>query len=108
MNVEVNIARDFSEFPFGRYDAHGPFNGSKFRQERLIGPLKAGEVVRVELAGARGLAASFLEEAFGGLVREGFSVPALERQLIIQSSVDPSLKDEIWFYIRDAAKTAAH
>lgn len=108
MDVQVNIAKDFSEFPFGRYPEHGPFNGARFRRELLVEPLRRGEVVQVDLSGARGLAASFLEEAFGGLVRDGFDVATLERQLVLVSTVDPSLVDEVWFYIRDAARAVAH
>lgn len=108
MDVQVKIATDFSEFPFGRYPEHGPYNGQRFREEMLLGPLRNGETVQVNLEGARGLAPSFLEEAFGGLVRAGLSVAQLKRQLTIVSPIDPSLSDEIWFYIQDAEEAAFH
>ncbi|MDO9607445.1 MAG: STAS-like domain-containing protein [Brevundimonas sp.] len=108
MDVEVDVARDFSEFPFGRYPEHGPFNGTRFREEKLIPPLTRGVRVVVDLSGARGLAASFLEEAFGGLVRQGLTVAALEEQLVVKSAIDPSLADEVWFYIGDAAKAISN
>lgn len=108
MTLQVNIASDFSEFPFGRYPEHGPYNGARFRDEFLVGPLRRGERITIDLSGARGLAASFLEEAFGGLVRSGLALADIERLLEIVSPVDPSLVDEVWFYIRDAAHVAAH
>lgn len=46
--------------------------------------LKAGDVVRVKLDGVSGFGSSFLEEAFGGLVRvEGFSPDDLKKRLEI-------------------------
>ncbi|WP_169308013.1 STAS-like domain-containing protein [Brevundimonas subvibrioides] len=104
----MNIAKDFSEFPFGRYESHGPFNGARFRNEKLLPLLLNGQSVLVDLSDARGLAASFLEEAFGGLVREGLSVEELRRLLKVVSNTDSSLVSEVWFYIEDAAKAVIH
>jgi STAS-like domain of unknown function (DUF4325) len=103
---EISVARDFTEFPFGRYPEHGPFSGQEFRSRLLVPALKAHRKVVVDLAGARGLAPSFLEEAFGGLIREGFSLDQLVDQLEIHSDVDPSYISEVWMYVRDAARIA--
>lgn len=103
MDIDLNIAKQFSEFPFGRYPAHGDYNGERFREEKLIPALRRGGVVTVDMTGARGLAASFLEESFGGLVRRGFELAELETRLVLISVTDPSLADEAWGYIRDAA-----
>lgn len=106
MTVEVNVARDFSEFPFGRYPDHGPHNGARFRDEFLVPHLKRDEGVIVDLTGARGLAPSFLEEAFGGLIRAGLTADQIDRLLVVQSRTDPSLVQEIRYYIMDAARLA--
>ncbi len=72
MNV-INIAVDYTPFPGGRYPTDGKGNGTTFRQRFLVPILKSGGHAEVILDGAMGYPSSFLEEAFGGLVRsEGF------------------------------------
>lgn len=108
MKTQLSVARDFSEYPFGRYPAHGPHSGQRFRDEHLLPLLRKKLVVTVDLTGAKGLAPSFLEEAFGGLVRAGFSEADLQELLIIRSDLDPSLAEEAWIYVKDAAQAAVH
>jgi hypothetical protein len=100
--TRIQLAKDFSAFPFGRYAEHGPFNGERFRREFLLPPLRAGEAVEVDLDGARGLSPSFLEEAFGGLLREGFNVADVLRRVTIVSDRDPSFVSQIQDYMRAA------
>lgn len=94
----INVAQDFSRYPAGRYVEDGPFSGAAFRDDILIPALQAGEHIHVELDGVRGYGSSFLEEAFGGLVRNGFSAKLIQQQLTLQS-VDQSLVEEINEYI---------
>lgn len=103
MGQSIDLAKQFSTYPFGRYPKHGPDNGQRFRVEYLEPALKAGGVVTVDISGARGLAPSFLEEAFGGLVRSGFTKADLDLRLVIESAVDPSLVEEVWGYIDEEA-----
>lgn len=102
--VVINIERDFSKYPAGRYTPDGPFSGEQFREEHLIPALnnQSGRVV-VELDGARGYGSSFLEEAFGGLVRKGFDAVQLLSRLELQST-DASLVEEIREYIQESAR----
>jgi hypothetical protein len=100
--VKVNIAKDFSRFPAGRYKEDGPFPGQVCREKLLVPPLRKYEKVQVELDGTRGYGSSFLEEAFGGLIREsGFSESELKQKLEIITA-DSARKDEIWTYIKEA------
>ncbi len=66
----INIAKDFSVVPAGRFNEDGPFNGTTFRQRFLLPAFRHYQVVQVDLEGTEGFGSSFLEEAFGGLVRE--------------------------------------
>lgn len=70
----IRIAEEFSRLPGGRYPEDGDGNGTDFREEFLVPALDKGEIVTVVLDGTRGYPSSFLEEAFGGLIRQG--VPA--------------------------------
>lgn len=94
----VNVARDFSKYPAGRYLEDGPANGQLFREKFLIPALKASSKLTVELDGTRGYGSSFLEEAFGGAVRVGFA-PSTVKETFLLVSEDHSLIDEIEDYI---------
>jgi STAS-like domain of unknown function (DUF4325) len=95
--LNINVAREFSRYPAGRLISDGPFSGEAFRK-MLLPILRAGDKVTVELDGVRGYGSSFLEEAFGGLVRSGFT-PAQVKELVVLESKDESLKEEITDYI---------
>lgn len=69
----IRIAEDFSRYPGGRYPDDGPGNGTAFRESFLVPVLDRGEKAQIVLDGAQGYPSSFLEEAFGGLVRIGYS-----------------------------------
>jgi hypothetical protein len=99
MTHTINIARDFSRYPAGRFAGDGPFSGELFRKKHLAPWIKTGLVI--ELDGARGYGSSFLEEAFGGLVRDGVASSEIKAKLQILSS-KPSLSSEIWDYIEQA------
>lgn len=82
--ITIDVARDFSKVPAGRGPDDGDFNGAKFRTDFLVPALKKGDQVTVILDGTEGFGSSFLDEAFGGLVKhEGYTVQQLETQLIL-------------------------
>ena len=69
----INIAKDYTPYPGGRYPEDGKGNGTTFRKNFLMPILDSNEHAEVILDGAMGYPSSFLEEAFGGLVRaEGY------------------------------------
>ncbi|WP_029046215.1 STAS-like domain-containing protein [Cupriavidus sp. amp6] len=101
----ISIAKDFSRHPAGRFERDGPSSGELFRRKFLIPSLREEQdKIVIEMDGARGYGSSFLEEAFGGLVREGFDKERLLRTLVIIAS-NASLKVEIEDYIKSAAPT---
>lgn len=98
----IKVSEDFSKYPAGRYRDDGDFSGQVFREDFLKPALQSNDLVKVDLDGAMGFGSSFLEEAFGGLVREeGFDVQTLEKKLQIISTEEPELISEIMEYIRD-------
>jgi len=85
--IVINVASDFSDYPTGRYISDSPVSGQRFRDEFLIPKLdeamRRGEKLVVDLDGVQSLGSSFLEEAFGGLVRS----QRAHRKAIIESVV---------------------
>lgn len=101
----INVARDFSPFPAGRYLADGPYSGEGFLNEKLLPALKQGAKVEVVLDGAMGYGSSFLEEAFGGLVRlKEWPLADLLERIKLVSLEEPALVDEIKGYMHEAAE----
>ena len=99
---KIFIARDFSPSPAGRYVADGPYPGEKFRDTILLPAVRNSDHVEVDLDGTDGYGSSFLEEAFGGLVRAGISARTLHSKLKLISS-RKSYESRVWQYIDNAA-----
>ncbi len=103
--MKINLGKQFGRYPAGRYVKDGPYSGQRFREEFLIPALKSDDQeIEIDLSEARGLKSSFLEEAFGGLVRLGYSQEDLLRRFKFVSR-DPSLDSEIRDYIRAQGST---
>ncbi|MBT8419231.1 MAG: STAS-like domain-containing protein [Gammaproteobacteria bacterium] len=97
----LNIAKDFSPYPAGRVATDGPYSGQRFRGELLEPAMKEGKELMIELDGTRGYGSSFLEEAFGGLVRAGYPSKTILSLLTFKTN-DDSLTLEIKEYIENA------
>lgn len=95
----IDIARDFTRFPAGRYRADGPYSGERFRDDLLLPALKQHDRVTIQLDGTMGYGSSFLEEVFGGLVRsKQFDAAELGDKILLVSR-DSSLISEINEYL---------
>ena len=93
----IDIAQDFSRSPAGRFISDGPNSGERLRN-MLADLLRGGEEIELRLDGTRGYGSSFLDAAFGGLVRICGFDPAVLRNRIRIVTDDPSLAIEIKGY----------
>lgn len=100
---------DFSVYPSGRDAIDGDFNGQKFREEVLVPAVKkaqsTGQKIHVSLAHVLSFGSSFLEEAFGGLVRKRIvDKNFLEKNLFVDPGkpAHARYKDVIFQYIKNA------
>jgi len=101
----ISIAKDFSTTPAGRHAKFHPASGEAFRDSILLPALRQG-VVTVDLDGTAGYGSSFLEEAFGGLIRNGLAAETVRQRLKLKSSMTV-YSDRIWRYIEDEAERVA-
>ena len=102
--IMISVARDFSKYPAGRFLTDGPASGERFRRQILLPALSKGTRVIIDLDGTLGYGSSFLEEAFGGLVRSGpFPAEEISKRLDFVSG-DPTLVSEIWDYVSKARR----
>lgn len=102
--MKIDIAKEFSKTPFGRYRADGPFSAEAFREDLLLPMVQKqnDEPIELDFSGiSLSLGSSFLEEAFGGLVREGIDKRKLISRLVILSKY-PIYKQRIESFIEKA------
>lgn len=101
--ITINIANDYTKKPGGRNISEGDFSGEDFRIKILLPKYKETkknqEELVVVLDGGFGYATSFLEEAFGGLVRELHDPDILKIKII--SDEEPSWIAKVEGYIKD-------
>lgn len=101
----INVATDFYKRPAGRFKKDGSYSGEAFRDDVLTPKLKAlseNERLIIDFSEVSMSASSFLEEAFGGLVRGGFTSRELEQKIKIVAHNNPAIPEKVWEYIRSA------
>ena len=73
---KINVGKDFSEDPIGRYRSDSDSSGQAFREDFLkpaLDKLKPGEKLEIILDdGVEAYGSSFLVEGFAGLVNYGY------------------------------------
>lgn len=102
--ITIRIASQFSSTPGGRFRSMGPASGEEFR-EKLVQALSRDHDVKVILDGTEGYGSSFLEEAFGGLIRlKRFPADEVMRNLhiIAETPEYESYAQEAKFYMLEA------
>lgn len=105
--IEIKISSDFTDTPGGRERAEGEYSGEQFREEILVPKYeeaeRKGEKLSIDFDDCFGFGTSFLEEAFGGLVREHHKKQILKRIIII-SHEDKTIEKNINKYVKAAEK----
>lgn len=86
-SVRIQIHELVGINPAGRYKKHGPASGELLR-EKLAPILRSNQQVILGLDGVLGFGSSFLEEAFGGLIREeGFTKDEIDNKLTLEGGI---------------------
>lgn len=96
----ISVARNFTRFPEGRLKDET--SGEAFRRRFLEPAILAGEPIEVDLDGTLGYSSSFLDEAFGGLVRALGTAPEVLFALLKIKSEDAQLIEEVRGYVLEA------
>lgn len=92
--------KDWSQTPGGRYRSDGPWSAQEYREDVLEPAFRdgwqRGEAPFVVLDGCAGFTASWLEEAFGGLVE---SIPMELLSFVVRCEDEPDVPGDIRAYI---------
>ncbi len=103
--VKIKLSVDFSTTPGGRLIAEGAFSGELFRESLLLEKYEEAErentVLEVDFDDCYGVGTSFLEEAFGVLVRNYHKHGILKRLKIVAME-DETIPGNIKKYIEEA------
>lgn len=105
--MEYKISKEYTDLPGGRYTYMGPHSGEDFRDSILVNLInnciQTNETLIIDLDGSYGYPPSFLEEAFGGLIRNyNFSYDDLLNILKFISNDDKEIPKEIYGHIKKA------
>ncbi len=101
-NLIIDVGTEFSAAPAGRDYDDGPYNGLAFRERYLEPNIEAEYKTKIILDGAEAYGSSFLEEAFGGLIRKtGITWEDFNNKIELVTE-DDFLLEEIKSYIEDA------
>ena len=87
--TKIVVVDDFHPKPYGRYVKDAPgcefTSGEAFREKILSVALRKFDKVIVDLTGRNRYGRSFLDEAFGGLIRKNnFTKSELDEKLVYQ------------------------
>lgn len=106
LKLSISVAMNFSKTPGPRFVRQGPHSGQKFRSSVLapaLNTLPNGGALIVDLDGTAGYGSSFIDEAFGGLIRsEGFSRQSLLDSIQIKSDEEIELIEDVRQAFMDA------
>ena len=100
---KYNFTKEYTRYPGGRLSTHGPYSGEEFREKVLLPLLKEHEKVEIDLNGAVGYGATFIDEAFGELGHIYGFEEALNKVNFVCDD-DPDLVKMIWEKIEKASK----
>ena len=103
----IKVKRDFSQTPGPRYIDEGEFSGELFRKDFLFkevsDAISQNYKLLIDLDGTAGYGTSFLEETFGGLIREnGLKYEDIVSHIEIKSVDEDYLIEDIQQYLKDA------
>lgn len=109
--MRLDIAKEFSPIPIGQRRTDGERNAERFREDFLLPKIKRaigeGEVLDVDFSGLAGLDVSFMNEAFGGLVRDHHLPPdAVLKAMRFVS--DHSYLDPLFEHLREVIKNGGN
>ena len=90
-----SIPNEFSRFPGGRLRSHGPKSGEEFREDVLLGLYSKCNKLTIDLTGAVGYSASFLDESFGELGKL-YGSEEIKGKLTLIAEDDPNLVPLLW------------
>lgn len=102
LKISINVAKNFSPLPAGRTKSDNAYSGEHFR-DILAGYLQQSQnsIIEVHFNGVLGAGSCFLDEAFGGLIRDRIIThDDFHRRIKIVANKHPEIAEKINRYVR--------
>ena len=104
---KYSIAKEYTTKPGPREEKLGKFSGKNFREtvlyKMVIECFEKNEKLEINLDGVYGYPESFLEESFGGLIRNhNINKDKLLHSLVLVCTEDSTTIEKILQYIKEA------
>lgn len=107
--VIYDVGNEFHHRPMGRKKTDGEFSGEVFR-EKVLYPFfsnltkSSNQILVLDFNNVSMAGSSFLEEAFGGLVRAGINKELIlaHLQILVDVELKELIEDRIFQYIKRA------
>jgi hypothetical protein len=105
--MELFVAKQYTRTPDVRYESQSQGKSGEGFRDKLLLPMLNDCIARKEelcviFDGCRGAGVSFLEEAFGGLIRKGISYSDIQRYLRVVWTNNPRKVFQINYFIKRA------
>jgi hypothetical protein len=91
-------------YPGGRFRTGGPHSGEEVREDVLVPALTRGDDMVIDLRGIIAYPYTFLEEAFGGLIRNGYITAENFEKRFKFLSDDPRDVEQIFRHVKTASE----
>lgn len=93
--IKINVLSDFSPYPGARFESDGPFSGEEFYNKLLKPKMKEALEKKtkliINLDGTNGYASSFIDQAFGVMLRGEFNQKDIDETIEYISEEEPNL-----------------
>ena len=111
--VRINLAEQFSKYPGPRYIVEGDNSGELFRINFLFPAIseavKHDQKIILNLDGTKGYGTSFIEEIFGGLIRENnIPLSEIKKRIEIVAVEEDYLIEDIEQNLQEANENLKH
>lgn len=108
--ILYDVGNKFHHRPMGRKKTDGEFSGEVFREKILypffseLSTQKSNKVLVLDFNNVSMAGSSFLEEAFGGLVRAGIKKDLIisHLEILVDIELKELIEDRIYQYIKRA------
>ena len=110
LEIKYDVAKEYYPRPMGRARKDGLHSGERFREEVLLPFFESlkdnpNQILILDFNGISTAGSSYLEESFGGLIREnGYRKSDLNKhiRIVVDDDLKELITDRIEKYINDA------
>ena len=103
--IKYIFATQYSPYPGGRFIRLGEYSGEDFRETVLVPVVESGDFIEIDATGVKlSFSPSFLDEAFGGLVKK-YGLKKVKETISFSAKDNRDLEGKMWSFAEKADKS---